>query len=85
MRGNIMDNTSIFNVAALRQEMILMTLKEIMDSLEKRGYQAENQLVGYILTGDLAYISSFEGAREKIKSLKREEIVLALLNSYVGK
>ncbi len=80
-----MDNTSIFNVAALRQEMILMTLKEIMDSLEKRGYQAENQLVGYILTGDLAYISSFEGAREKIKSLKREEIVLALLNSYVGK
>lgn len=80
-----MDNTSIFNVAALRQEMILMTLKEIMDSLEKRGYQAENQLVGYILTGDLAYISSFEGAREKIKNLKREEIVLALLNSYVGK
>lgn len=85
MRGNIMDNTSIFNVAALRQEMILITLKEIIDSLEKKGYQAENQLVGYILTGDLAYISSFEGAREKIKSLKREEIVLALLNSYVGK
>ncbi len=80
-----MDNTSIFNVAALRQEMILITLKEIIDSLEKKGYQAENQLVGYILTGDLAYISSFEGAREKIKSLKREEIVLALLNSYVGK
>ena len=80
-----MDNTSIFNVAALQQEMILITLKEIIDSLEKKGYQAENQLVGYILTGDLAYISSFEGAREKIKSLKREEIVLALLNSYVGK
>lgn len=80
-----MDKTSIFNVAALRQEMILITINEIISSLEKKGYKAENQLVGYLLTGDPTYISNFEGAREKIKTLKREEVLLALINSYEGK
>ncbi len=81
----IMDKTSIFNVAALRQELILMTLNEIMDSLSKKGYNAENQLVGFLMTGDATYISNFEGARDKIKTLKREEILLALINNYEGK
>lgn len=80
-----MDKTSIFNVAALKQELILMTLNEIIDSLKKKGYNAENQLVGYLLTGDPTYISNYEGAREKIKTIKREEILLALINSYEGK
>ncbi len=80
-----MDRTSIFDVSALRQELILITLNEVISSLEKKGYKAENQLVGYLLTGDVAYISNYEGAREKIRSLKREEILLALINSYEGK
>ena len=80
-----MDKTSIFNVAALRQELILLTLNEVILSLEKKGYKAENQLVGYLLTGDVTYITNYEGAREKIKNLKREEILLALINSYEGK
>ncbi len=80
-----MDKTSIFNVAALRQELILITINEVIESLERKGYKAENQLVGYLLTGDLAYISNFEGARDKMKDLKREEVLLALINSYEGK
>lgn len=80
-----MDRTSIFNVAALRQELILLTLNEVIESLNKKGYKAENQLVGYLMTGDPTYISTFEGAREKIKTLKREEVLLALINSYEGK
>jgi len=79
-----MDRTSIFNVAALRQEMILLTINEIIESLNKKGYNAENQLVGYLLTGDPTYISNYEGAREKIKTLKREEVLLALIKSYEG-
>lgn len=79
-----MDRTSIFNVAALRQEMILLTINEVIDSLKKKGYNAENQLVGYLLTGDSTYISNYEGAREKIKTLKREEVLLALIKSYEG-
>lgn len=79
-----MDRTSIFNVETLRQEMILFTLNEVIESLKKKGYNAENQLVGYLLTGDATYISNYEGAREKVKSLKREEVLLALIKSYEG-
>jgi len=80
-----MDRTSIFNVAALRQEMILLTINEVIESLQRKGYNAENQLVGWLITGDEAYISNHEGAREKIKSLKREEVLLALIKNYEGK
>ena len=80
-----MDKTSVFNVQELRQEMILMILNEVIDSLNKKGYNAENQLVGYLLTGDVTCISNFENAREKIKTLKREEVLLALINSYEGR
>ena len=80
-----MDKTSVFNVQELRQEMILMILNEVIYSLNKKGYNAENQLVGYLLTGDVTYISNFENAREKIKTLKREEVLLALINSYEGR
>lgn len=80
-----MDKTSVFNVQELRQEMILMILNEVIVSLNKKGYNAENQLVGYLLSGDVTYISNFENAREKIKTLKREEVLLALINSYEGR
>ena len=80
-----MDRTSIFDVAALRQELILLTINEIIISLKRKGYNAENQLVGYLITGDPTYISNFEGAREKIKTLKREEVLLALINNYEGR
>lgn len=80
-----MDRTSVFNVAALRQEMILITLNEIMESLNRKGYNAENQMVGFLLTGDPTYISNYENAREKAKSLKREEVLLALIKNYEGK
>lgn len=79
-----MDKTSIFNVAALRQEMILLTINEVIEALKRKGYNAENQLVGYLLTGDPTYISNYDGAREKIKTLKREEVLLALIKSYEG-
>ena len=80
-----MENTSIFNVQELRQELILITLNEVLESLNKKGYKAENQMVGYLLTGDVMYISNYEGARDKIKNLRREEILLALINSHEGK
>ncbi len=79
-----MDKTSVFNVAALKQELTLITINEVMASLKKKGYNAENQLVGYLLTGDVAYISNFEGARQKMKSLKREEVLLALIKNFKG-
>ena len=78
-------NTSIFNVNILRQELIMMTLNEVVKSLEKAGYDATSQLVGYILTDDLSYITSNEDARKKLSKFSREELLMAIINGYLGK
>lgn len=81
-----MDNkTTIFNVAELRQELILMNINEVIEALEFKGYNATKQLVGYLLTGDIHYITSFNGSRKKIQEFERSEILMALINAYLGK
>lgn len=79
------NNTTIFNVSVLRQELIMMTLNEVVRSLEENGYNATNQLVGYILTDDLSYITSKEDARKKLSKFSREELLMAIINGYLGR
>ena len=81
-----MDNkTSIFNVQELRQELILLTLNEVIEALEFRGYNPTSQLVGYLTTGDEKYITTFNNSRRKLCRFDREEIMMAIINSYLGK
>ncbi len=80
-----LNKTSIFNVAELRQELILITLNEVIEALEFKGYNPTNQLVGYLTTGDYKYITTFNDSRKKISKYERSEILMALLNSYMGK
>ena len=79
------NKTSVFNVAELRQELILILLNEVIEPLEFKGYNATNQLVGYLSTGDLKYISTFNEARKKISKYDRSEILMAIINAYLGK
>ena len=66
-------------------ELILLTLNEVMNSLEDAGYDATKQLVGYLMTNDPTYITSHEDARGKIKQFERSEILMAILNDYRGR
>lgn len=85
--GQKMDfnKTSVFNVAELRQELILILLNEVIEALEFKGYNATNQLVGYLSTGDLKYITTFNEARKKISKYDRSEILMAIINAYLGR
>lgn len=84
--GDNMDNkTSIFNVQELRQELILMTLNEVVEALDFKGYNPTSQLVGYLTTGDEKYITSFNDSRKKLCRFKREEIIMAIINSFLGR
>lgn len=83
--SDVMDRTSIFDVKELRQELILINLNEIVAALEAKGYNATNQLVGYLLTGDDKYITSYDKARAKIKKFERREILMAIINAYMGR
>lgn len=78
-----MYETRLFNVEELETALVQKTIHDIYDALEERGYNPINQLVGYILTGDAGYISSYKDSRKKILSIDRAKIVEALLNNYI--
>jgi len=78
-----MENTSLFNISELESANVKLILKEVSEILEERGYNPINQLVGYIISGDPGYISNYKGAREKITSLERAELVAYILREYL--
>lgn len=77
-----MDKTSLFSVSDFDTELIRTTLKEVYDALEERGYNPNNQIVGYLISGDPGYISSYKDARSKIQEIDREKIVEVLLKDF---
>ncbi len=64
-------------------EVIYKTLIEVYNSLKEKGYDPISQLKGYIISGDLGYISNYKKSRNKIGSLDRNEIVEVLLKNYL--
>ncbi|MBR4618898.1 MAG: IreB family regulatory phosphoprotein [Bacilli bacterium] len=76
------EETNLFRVEELNVYNIRKTLQEIIEALEERGYNASNQIVGYLISGDLGYISSHKDARKKMQELDRAEIVEVLLKEF---
>jgi uncharacterized protein (UPF0297 family) len=76
------DKTSLFDIKKLDTKQTKETLKEVYDSLEERGYNPTNQIVGYLISGDPGYISSYNDARTKIKEIDRAKIVEILLDNF---
>ena len=58
-------------------------LKEVYDALEEKDYNPVDQLVGYIISGDPSYITSFNNARTLIKGVDRDELVAEMLREYI--
>ena len=59
-------------------------LKQVYQALVEKGYNPINQLVGYILSGDPTYITSHNDARNKIRSIERDEHLEKLVKYYIG-
>ncbi len=75
--------TMAFKSEAVRKENIKQVLRLVKDVLEERGYNAVNQLSGYLISNDPAYISSFRNARSVIQSIERYEIIEELVRQYL--
>ena len=65
------------------QEDIKQTLKTVYEALEEKGYNPINQIVGYLLSGDPAYIPRLNDARNLIRQHERDEIIEELVRSYL--
>ena len=58
-------------------------LSSVYASLEEKGYAPENQIIGYILSGDPTYITSYNDARKLIRQIDRDELLSTLLSYYL--
>ena len=78
------DNTTIlFDVSDVNERLIRDILSEAVEALTERGYNPINQIVGYIISGDLGYISSYKETRNKLSKIDRSVLVEVLLKSYL--
>ena len=72
------------NFDRVEQRTIEEILNIVYDSLEERGYNAIDQMVGYILSGDPSYITSHNNARSLILKIDRDELLEEILINYLG-
>lgn len=59
------------------------TIREVAEALTEKGYKPIDQLAGYLLSGDPAYVTSYKDARLKIRRFERYELIEALLQAYL--
>ena len=60
-------------------------LDAVYKALEERGYNGIDQMVGYILSGDPSYITSYNNARMMISRIDRDDLVEEILKEYLNK
>lgn len=56
---------------------------DVSAAMREKGYNPINQLVGYLLSGDPAYVTSHRDARSKIRSLERDDLLDELVRFYL--
>ena len=79
------ETTTVYSVEEFDDKLVKETLEEVYDALVERGYNPINQMIGYIMSGDPGYISSYKDARKKISKLERNKILEVLLKGYLNK
>lgn len=57
----------------------------VYSALKEKGYNPVNQLVGYLMSGDPTYVTTFQDARNQVKKLERDDILEILIESYFDK
>ena len=75
-------NTQFFRVET-DNTSVKELLAEVYAALTEKGYNPVNQIVGYIMSGDPTYITSYKNARSLIMKVERDELVEELLTEYI--
>lgn len=63
---------------------VKVTLITIYEALKEKGYNPINQIVGYLLSGDPAYIPRYKDARNLIRKIERDELIEELVKYYIN-
>ena len=76
-------NTQYFKVKTEPEIQVKEILDVVYTAMAEKGYNPVNQIVGYIMSGDPTYITSYKGARSMIMKVERDELVEELLKEYI--
>ncbi|MBR5297459.1 MAG: IreB family regulatory phosphoprotein [Parabacteroides sp.] len=76
-------NTQYFKIIGESEDYVRNVLIDVYASLVQKGYNPVNQMVGYIMSEDPTYITSYNNSRSKIARINRDEIIEELVRSFV--
>ncbi|WP_276797689.1 IreB family regulatory phosphoprotein [Ruminococcus champanellensis] len=77
------DKTMTFSVNQERESEMKRNLTIVYDALVQKGYNPINQIVGYILSEDPTYITTYNNARSLIRHIDRDELLQVLVRNYL--
>lgn len=83
MSWDVSEKTMMFKVQPEDVNQARDILCQVYAALKEKGYNPINQLVGYLLSGDPAYITSYGNARSLIRRLERDELLEELVKNYL--
>ena len=78
-----LSNTQFFQVENGPQIQAKDILEIVYQALREKGYNPVSQMVGYIMSGDPTYITSYNGARSLIMKMERDDLVEEMLKTYI--
>ncbi len=77
------NNTLYFKVQTEQEVEVKDVLRTVHEALTEKGYNPVNQIVGYIMSGDPTYITSYNNARSLIMKVERDELLEEVLGEYI--
>ncbi len=78
------DKTMQFSLKDERENEMKEILTTVFEALKEKGYNPINQLVGYILSEDPTYITTYNNARSLIRHIDRDELLQVMVKNYLG-
>ena len=79
----VKEDVIIYNFEKKENYMITETLLNVKKTLDEQGFCGIDQIVGYLLNGDLSYITDYKDCKNKLSKISRDEILEALLKDYL--
>ena len=84
MAENNLGNTQYFRTKPDADLEVKEVLDLVYNAMDEKGYNPVNQIVGYIMSGDPTYITSYKGARSMIMKVERDELIEETVKYYIN-
>lgn len=79
-----MNETKIYQASEFTDAYVIDTIKEVSKSLEEKGYDSVNQIVGYLISEDPGYISNHNDARKKLTKIDRTRMLEVIIRKITN-